>query len=294
MAGEKINANRIEGFISYFVSNQNTFNELFSQVSAGNYKIKDDIKSIYYVSGTYSISSMLTYFGDISTTITIDKNNAICELREPDVIIDWTGITGSIPYIDNMVQPLDIEIYEDIFIATSGQTEFILSTSPESKESVSVFVNSAYQAKDTFSLVGDILTLSSGCDGGDKVVVKISVTQAPSSSLSGKIITVVADAGSTYGINITNSIVFDITLTEDCTFTFPSTLVSNYLQEFIIYLKQDTTGGWTPSFPSSVKWADDTPPTLDETPSTLNIIRFFSLGDASRWYGEIIGEQYPI
>ena len=91
-----------------------------------------------------------------------------------------------------------------------------------------------------------------------------------------------------------DAVYFAITLTENCTFTFPTGLTSGELVQFWVYLKQDATGGRSVTWPSSVKWAMDIVPALDTTLSTLTILHFQSLGSDSRWYGEVLGMGYAI
>lgn len=103
-----------------------------------------------------------------------------------------------------------------------------------------------------------------------------------------------ANSGTAYTFDISDAVYFEITLTDNCTFTFPTGLTSGELVQFWVYLKQDATGGRSVTWPSSVKWAMDIVPALDTTLSTLTILHFQSLGSDSRWYGEVLGMGYAI
>ena len=105
---------------------------------------------------------------------------------------------------------------------------------------------------------------------------------------------ITANSGSAYTIDVTDVVYFEITLTENCTFTFPTGLTSGELTQFWLYLKQDATGGRSVTWPASVKWAMDIVPALDTTLSTLTILHFQSLGSDSRWYGEVLGMGYAV
>jgi hypothetical protein len=103
-----------------------------------------------------------------------------------------------------------------------------------------------------------------------------------------------ANTGTGYTIDLANGTVFELTLDNATTFTFPSTGIAGELGEFWIYLKRDATGGRTITWDSDIKWAMDIVPSLDTTASTLTIFRFTQLGNSSRWYGEVLGMGYVI
>jgi hypothetical protein len=105
---------------------------------------------------------------------------------------------------------------------------------------------------------------------------------------------VTANTSTAYTIDISDNVYFNLTLTGNCTFTFPTGLTSGELAQFWIYLKQDSTGGRSVTWPSSVKWPMNVVPSLDTTLSTMSIVYFSSLGSDSRWYGQVLGMGYTI
>lgn len=63
---------------------------------------------------------------------------------------------------------------ENAFVATAGQTIFTLTATPTSAASVQVFVRGLRYKNQTgysVNLSGPTITLASGCDAGDEVIV---------------------------------------------------------------------------------------------------------------------------
>ena len=92
-------------------------------------------------------------------------------------------------------------------------------------------------------------------------------------------VNVVAATGSAETIDLSTGNFQDFTLDDDCTFTMPTPTAG---KRFYAFLRQDGTGGWTPTF-TDVEWPDDTPPEWTTDPDTLDIVEFVS--DAMVWYG---------
>jgi hypothetical protein len=73
-----------------------------------------------------------------------------------------------------------------------------------------------------------------------------------------------------------------VTMSADCTFTFPTPTKDG--QPFSLLL----SGAFTPTFPASVQWPNDTPPTY-ESPS---LYTFVTLDNGTAWLGAFIGGGY--
>lgn len=95
-----------------------------------------------------------------------------------------------------------------------------------------------------------------------------------------------ANSGTAITLALTNGTVQIITLTGNATITMP-TAVSG--KSFIMFLKQDSTGGRTVTW-STVKWASGTAPTVTSTALRQDIYSFFS--DGTNWYGVIVSQNY--
>lgn len=104
----------------------------------------------------------------------------------------------------------------------------------------------------------------------------------------GEVLSTVAASGSTETIDLTDGNVHDVTLTADCTFTFAS-VTAGRARSFTLVLRQDGTGGRDVTWPGSVVWADGTPPTLDQTASTVAVLTFFTLDGGTVWFGFVAG-----
>lgn len=100
---------------------------------------------------------------------------------------------------------------------------------------------------------------------------------------------VTANTGTAYTINIANGTVQILTLTGNCTFTFPTATAG---KSFMILLKQDGTGGRTATWPASVKWPSSVAPTVTSTANRLD--KYVFTADGTNWYGSLGGLNYTV
>jgi hypothetical protein len=96
---------------------------------------------------------------------------------------------------------------------------------------------------------------------------------------------VVANTGTAY--TITDRSFHALTLTGNCTFTFPAAAAG---KQFSILLKQDATGSRTITWPSAVRWPGGTAPAITATASKSDIVSFIS--DGSYWLGCVGPQNY--
>lgn len=96
-----------------------------------------------------------------------------------------------------------------------------------------------------------------------------------------------ANSSTAITLALTNGTVQIITLTGNCTFTFPTATSG---KSFILLLKQDATGSRTATWPASVKYAGGTAPTLTSTASRLDILSYFA--DGTNWYGVVVAQNF--
>lgn len=128
------------------------------------------------------------------------------------------------------------------------------------------------------------------------------VTLAGTQSLSNKTIvagtftdgyteeTAVANTTTAYTIDLANGSLFVLTLTGNCTFTFPAVAAG---KSFMMLLKQDATGARTVTWPAAtnpVKWPSSTAPTITATANKLD--KFVFTSDGTNWYGSVAGQLY--
>ncbi len=100
--------------------------------------------------------------------------------------------------------------------------------------------------------------------------------------------TVTANTSTAYTVDLANGSVQILTLTGNCTFTFPTPVAG---KSFIMILKQDGTGSRTVTWPSSVKWPASTAPTITSTASKADKYIFTAI-DSSYWLGSTGGLNY--
>ena len=99
-----------------------------------------------------------------------------------------------------------------------------------------------------------------------------------------------ANTSTAYTIDLAGGSVQILTLTGNCTYTFPTPVAG---KSFILVQKQDATGGRTVTWPASVKWPAATAPTL--TATALRVDKFvFTAIDSSNWLGSVAGQNYTV
>lgn len=104
-----------------------------------------------------------------------------------------------------------------------------------------------------------------GADGADAGVVPTNT---------------VAASGATLSLD-TQVLTHDITMDQDCTFTFTNPPGAGESVTFTLILR----GAFTPTLPASIDWAGATPPTY-ETPA---IYVFTTVDQGTTWLGAFVG-----
>lgn len=99
--------------------------------------------------------------------------------------------------------------------------------------------------------------------------------------------TATANTGTAYTIDLANGSLQILTLTGNCTFTFPTPTAG---KSFTLFLKQDATGSRTVTWASSVKWPSSTAPTVTSTASKGD--KFVFTADGTYWWGSVAGQNY--
>lgn len=98
---------------------------------------------------------------------------------------------------------------------------------------------------------------------------------------------VTANTTAAYTINTANGTLFDLTLTANCTYTFPAATAGS---QFTLLQKQDGAGSRTVTWPASVRWAAGTAPTITSTAAKTDVISF--VGDGTYWLGFVGGLNF--
>ena len=99
------------------------------------------------------------------------------------------------------------------------------------------------------------------------------------------------NSGAAYTIDLTLGNVVALTLTADCTLTFPSSLDTGYAYSFTLKTIQDGTGGRDLTFPGSVSWIPDGTPAPDTGIGTIAYYTFVTEDGGTSWYGFFNGDS---
>jgi len=99
-----------------------------------------------------------------------------------------------------------------------------------------------------------------------------------------------ANTSTAYTIDLAGGSVQILTLTGNCTYTFPTPVAG---KSFILIQKQDGTGSRTVTWPASVDWPSATAPTLTATASKADKFVFTAI-DGSNWLGSVAGQNYTV
>jgi hypothetical protein len=139
------------------------------------------------------------------------------------------------------------------------------------------FVNFQSGSNIIFSVASNTLTISS--TGGGSVGDFLTTTGG-----GGDVISTVASSGSTETINLANGNVHDVTLTDDCTFTFTPPAAGRG-RAFSIWLRQGSGAPHLATWPGSVVWPGGSAPTLSTAENDVDVLHFATLDGGTVWYG---------
>lgn len=103
-----------------------------------------------------------------------------------------------------------------------------------------------------------------------------------------EIVNTVAASGTTETLDLADGNVHDVTLTDNCTFTFAGA-TNGVSCSMLLILRQDGTGSRSVTWPGSVSWPDDTAPTLATGANDVDILSFVSVDGGTTWYGAYAG-----
>jgi hypothetical protein len=100
---------------------------------------------------------------------------------------------------------------------------------------------------------------------------------------------VTANTGTAYTISTATGTLQILTLTGNCTFTFPTATTG---ESFTLFLRQDGTGGRTVTWPANVRWPGGTAPTITSTASRQD--KYIFTADGTNFYGSNAGQNYTV
>jgi hypothetical protein len=88
-----------------------------------------------------------------------------------------------------------------------------------------------------------------------------------------------------------NGCIKAVTLTANCTFTI-SGAAAGRMTTLDLLLTQDSVGGRTVTWPTSVRWPNSVAPTLTSTPGASDHLRLRNFNNSPTWYGEVVSVGY--
>lgn len=86
--------------------------------------------------------------------------------------------------------------------------------------------------------------------------------------------------------------VFEVEMDQDTTFTFSNPSPTGTMCSFTLILKQDSTGGWIPTFPGTVDWEAGTPPTFSNAANQKDLVSFMTVDEGTVYFGVLGGLNF--
>ena len=96
-----------------------------------------------------------------------------------------------------------------------------------------------------------------------------------------------ANTGAAYTVNFSVASIVDLTLTANTTLTLPTATAG---VQGTLLLTQDATGSRTVTWPSTVRWAGGTAPTMTAAAGKTDVITFLAVG--TYWLGFVGGQNF--
>lgn len=104
-------------------------------------------------------------------------------------------------------------------------------------------------------------------------------------------VSTVAASGSTETLDVSTAGVHDVTLTDDCTFTFTGA-TSGHADSMVLLLRQDGSGGHAVTWPGTVEWQSDIEPSLSTAANAVATLIFWTVDGGTTWFGALTGPGF--
>ncbi|KKM62281.1 hypothetical protein LCGC14_1523270 [marine sediment metagenome] len=102
----------------------------------------------------------------------------------------------------------------------------------------------------------------------------------------------VAVAAATIDLDAEDGNVHEVEMDQDTTFTFSNPSPTGSMSSFTVILKQDSTGGWDPTWPASVDWENGTPPVVPTAANSRHMFSFMTVDAGTIHYGFLGGLSF--
>lgn len=219
----------------------------------------------------YLTINITSEFTDVLKVDTINESTADAGVTIEGVIVADSAITA-----DSLHVGVITEKTADAGVVIEG-VGFLNSV---------IFTDTVSELSDAAGVTIDGVELKDGgiTLDGELIGVDNTVSQVMLKDI-GYINTTVAASGSTETLDLVNGNSFDITLTDDCVFTFSNPPAAGTLGCFVLIMRQDGTGSHIPSWPASVDWGAATEPTWSTDADSVDIINFITVDGGTTWLG---------
>lgn len=200
-----------------------------------------------------------------ATAITVpdgDNKIAFANVSGQTVTIDTvTGATPAVTLPDGVVKTLHVDGIE------------IVITADDSEQTGALLADGSVVATGDFNWAGKQIVRAELKD--------YSETSSSPSSVAGAITLDLEDGNS-----------FEVTLTEDTTFTFRIPPVSGKMGSFTLLLSQDGIGDWVTIWPGTVDWPGGGSPGLTLTAGATDLVSFLTVDAGAAWFGFLGGLDF--
>jgi hypothetical protein len=92
---------------------------------------------------------------------------------------------------------------------------------------------------------------------------------------------------STFTVDLSVSNIFNVTLTGNTTFTFSNPATSGTTSNFLLAIKQGGSGSYTATWPASVKFPNNSTPSLTTTVGKFDIFNFITFDNGTSYFGSL-------
>lgn len=144
------------------------------------------------------------------------------------------------------------------------------------------------------NILNDFLLLEHNPDGSLKIRAdlanKASANEIVKPYNGGQEGIVIAQAGASYAIQLAAGNIVSLTLTTNCTITFP-VASSGVAWAFTLELIQGTGGAKTVQWPAAVRWAGGIAPVLSSAGGAVDVFSFYTIDAGANWRGFLSGND---
>jgi lipopolysaccharide export system protein LptA len=149
-----------------------------------------------------------------------------------------------------------------------------------------IHVNSALSIAD-LTLSGN-LTVSGGLTtlSANLVMANNTIT-SPGLKAYKEFVSNVSVTTTTQTLDLATTNIFNVTMANNCTFTFSNPPAAGTLFSFMVILTQDATGSRTATWPAAVKYPNESTPTLTTTANKVDILNFITVDGGTSYFGAL-------